>query len=138
MKNILMERMEMNKFYYLVVGLFTINLSVYCQNIIDENPFLLLSSDSSHFIYTQVNIQPNTTAKIYLTNKDSTWDYILFEDSNTTYKNVLITFEKFLIDAKKRFPSSKIVLQPNLESGLYYYIYEAGKKIYTHKFFYIK
>lgn len=102
------------------------------------NPFSSLSLDGSHFVITEVTIETNTPAKIYLVNEDSTIYYVLFNESNPSFKKILITDEEYVANTKNKFPSLKLIIQPKLESGLYYYVYETKSKKYVHKFIYLK
>lgn len=124
--------------YLLILLFMRPAINIYAQNDTIENPFSSLSLNGAHIVFTEVKIQPNIPVNIYLFNKDSTMNIVLLNDSNPSTNKLIITDEDYAFEAKNKFPNSQIILQPKLEAGLYYYVYETKGQKYIHKFFYLK
>lgn len=124
--------------YLLILLFIRPALNIYAQNDSIENPFSSSSLNGSHIVFTEVAIQPNIPIKIYLINKDSTLKYVLFNESKPSFNKLIITDKEYTADAINKFSNSQIIIQPKLEPGLYYYVYETNGQKYIHKFIYLK
>ena len=126
------------KYLFIVLFLIGIENSLFCQKNNSDNPFRGISLDERHFIAMEVQINKNVKTKISLTNQDSTYDYILFDGIFYKNETVIITDEEFVVDLKKKYPNSILLLLPVIKSGVYYYLYKTKLEKYSLKFLYIK
>jgi hypothetical protein len=104
----------------------------------NKSPFYAISLDSSHFIATKIKVEPNIPTKIYLTNEDNSINYILFNDTLAEFKNIIITYTEYRDKIKDRYSDSAIITFPQLNSGLYKFVYETACKKYVEEFVYLK